>query len=102
MRIFGNKRIRTHRDTVPILVDHHDTKKHGQSEEEQPVNVVLDGLAYPRAEGEQEDLGEREESGPKNNIANGPSVFQRTKDKDQLRDDVDDYASQRPENVDNP
>jgi hypothetical protein len=63
---------------------------------------VLDGIAYLRAEGEQEDLGDREEHCPKNDIANGPSVFQRTKDQDQLRDDVDDCASQRPENVDDP
>jgi hypothetical protein len=47
-------------------------------------------------------LGNRKESSPENNIANGPSVFQRTKDQDQLRDDVDDCANQRPENVDDP
>ena len=63
---------------------------------------MLDGVAYRRAKGEQEDLCDRKEGSPKDDVANGPSVFQRTEDEDQLRDDVDDCANQRPENVYNP
>ena len=92
----------TYRDTVPILVDHHHTQKDGQSEEKQPINIMLDGVAYCRAESEQEDLRDREEGSPEDDIADGPSVFQRAEDKDQLRNDVYDSAGQRPENVDDP
>jgi hypothetical protein len=44
----------------------------------------------------------REKGGPEDDVADGPSVFQRTEDQDQLRDDIDDYANHRPENVDDP
>jgi len=60
---------------------------------------VLDGVTYRRAKGEQENLCNRKKGSPEDDIADGPPVFQRTEDEDQLRDDVDDCASQRPENV---
>lgn len=42
----------THRNTIPVLVDHHHTQKHAQCEEEKPVDIVLDGVTYRCAEGE--------------------------------------------------
>jgi hypothetical protein len=47
-------------------------------------------------------LCDREKGRPEDDIANGPSIFQRTEDQDQLRDDVNDRADQRPEYVDDP
>jgi hypothetical protein len=63
---------------------------------------MLDGVTYRRAKSEQEYLCNCEKGGPKDDIADGPSIFQGTKDQDQLRDDVDDDASQRPKKVDDP
>ena len=45
---------------------------------------MLDCIAYRRAKGEQEDLCNREESRPKDDITDGPSIFQRTEHQDQL------------------
>ena len=63
---------------------------------------MFDGVTYCRAKGEQENLCDCEKGRPEDDIADGPSIFQRTEDQDQLRDDVDDCANQRPENVDDP
>ena len=75
VRIHETAHAATHRDTVPILVDHHHAQKHAQCEKEQPVNVMLDGVAYRRAKGEQEDLCNREERRPEDNITDRPSIF---------------------------
>jgi len=63
---------------------------------------MLDGIAYRRTKGEQEDLCNREERRPEDNITDRPSIFQRTEHQDQLRYDVDDCANQGPEDVDDP
>lgn len=63
---------------------------------------MLNGIAYRRAEGKQEDLCNREESRPKDDITDRPSIFQRTEHQYQLRDDVDDCANQGPDDVDDP
>lgn len=54
------------------------------------------------AESKHENLGSDKERGAECNIADGPSVFQGSKDEDELRDDVDDNADQRPEEIYDP
>ena len=92
----------THRDAVPVFVDHHDAQEYAQREEEQAVDVVFDGVAYRRAAREQDNLRDGEERGAEHDVADRPAVLERAEDEDELRDDVDDGADQRPEDVDDP
>ena len=92
----------TYSDTVPVFVDHHDAEKHAQSEEEQAVDVVFDGVADGNAEGEQQNLREHPEARAEDDVADRPAVLEGTEDEDQLRHDIDDGADERPQDVDNP
>ena len=89
-------------DRVPVLVDHHDTEKHAESEEEETVNVVLDSIANCHAEGEEDNLGDSEEGGTKEDITNWPPVVECADHKDELRNDVYEDANGRPDKVDDP
>lgn len=63
---------------------------------------MLNSVADRHAEGEQEDLGDGEESSAKNNVADRPSVIEGTEHENELGHDVDDNADDRPEKVDYP
>lgn len=89
-------------DRVPVLVDHHDTEKHAESEKEETVNVVLDSIANCHAEGEEDNLCDSEERGTKEDITNWPPVVECADHKDELRNDVYDDANGRPDKVDDP
>ena len=69
---------------VPVLVDHHDTEKHAESEEEETVNVVLDSIANCHAEGEEDNLCDSEEGGAEEDITNWPPVVECADHKDEL------------------
>lgn len=92
----------TYRDTVPVLVDHHHAEKHTKREEEEPVDVVLDGVAYRDREGEEDDLRHGEERSAEDNVANRPTVFESAEDEDELRYDVDNAADEWPKDIDYP
>ena len=96
----GSKR--THRDAVPVFVDHHDAEEHAEREEEEAVDVVLDGVADSNREREEDDLRDGEERGAEHDVADRPAVLKRAEDKDELRDDVDDGTDEWPEDVDDP
>lgn len=63
---------------------------------------MLDSIADRHTECKQNDLGDGEEGGSEDDIANGPSVLKGAENKDKLWDDIDDGANEWPENVDDP
>lgn len=65
----------SHRNTIPVLIDHHNAQEHAKCEEEKAIDVVLDGVADRHAEGEHDDLGDSEEGGTEDDVANRPAVL---------------------------
>ena len=63
---------------------------------------MLDRITDRDAEREQEDLGNSEESSAEDNVTDGPSILKRAEHEDELRDNIDDGADKRPEDVNNP
>lgn len=63
---------------------------------------MLDGVTYGDTKGKQDDLGDGEERGAEDDVSNRPSVLKCAEDKDKLRDDVDNRANERPQDVDDP
>ena len=57
------------RDGVPILVDHHDGQQIADGGEEEPVQVMLDGVADGAAEDVEDHLADDEEQDPEPNVA---------------------------------
>lgn len=57
---------------------------------------MFDGIAYRYAESEQEDLGNGEEGGAKNDVTDGPPVVEGSEDEDELRNNIDDGADEGP------
>ena len=92
----------TYRDTVPVLVYHHDAEEHAKCEEEQAVDVMLDRVTYRNAEREQEDLPDGVEGDAKDDVTDGPAVLECLEDEHELRDGVDDDADHRPNQVYDP
>ena len=92
----------THSDAVPILVDHHHAEKHAKSEEEEPIDVMLDGVADCDRKGEEDDLRNGEERSTEDNVANRPAVLEGSEDEDELRYNVDNAADKWPKDVDYP
>lgn len=92
----------TYSNRVPVLVHHHDTEEDAELREEEPINIVLDCVAYGRAECEEDDHTNDPKGGAKDDIADGPAVLQRAEDENELRDNVDGHADERPEEVDDP
>jgi hypothetical protein len=90
----------SHRDVIPVLVHHHDAQEHAQSEEEESINIMLNGVADRNAEGEQKDLAASEEDGAEDDVADGPAVLEGTEDEDELGDDVHGDADDGPQKVD--
>lgn len=84
------------RNRIPVLVNHHHAEQHAKREDENAVDVVLDGVTNLNAEGEQNDLGDSKEGGAEQDVPNRPSVVQRPNDENQLCDDVDDHADHWP------
>jgi len=74
----------TYRDTVPVLVDHHDAQEHAQREEKEAIDVVFDGVADRDAESEQDHLSNGEERSPKYDVSDRPTVFKRSEHEDKL------------------
>lgn len=71
------------------LVDHHDCKQVANSRKEKPIEIVLDTIADDVAKDVEDDLSDDEEENSKDDIAQWPAVLQRTQDKDDLADEVD-------------
>jgi len=74
----------TYSDTVPVLVDHHDTQQHAKGEEKEAIDIVLDGVADRDAESEQDHLGNSEECGSEYDISDRPTIFKRSEHEDKL------------------
>jgi len=89
-------------DTVPVLVNHHDTEKHAQCEEEEAVDVVLYSVADGSGECKQKNLGNGEKRSAKGNVTDGPAIIKGAEDENELRDNVDNDADNGPEDVDHP
>lgn len=70
--------------TIPVLVHHHDSEEHAQSEKEDTVDVMRYSITNCDAEGEQDDTADDVESNAKDNVANHPAVVKSTDHKDQL------------------
>lgn len=94
--------MKTYRNTIPVLINHHDTQKHTKSEEENAVNVMFDSVADVDGKCEQEDLGDGEENGAKDDITEWPSVIQGAEYKNELRHHIDDSANKWPQDIDDP
>jgi hypothetical protein len=86
----------THGDGVPVLVHHHDGEEHAQGEEEEAVDVVLDGVADRDAKGKQKDLRRCKEQNTEDDAADGPAVVKRAEDEHELRDNVDGDTEEWP------
>lgn len=63
---------------------------------------MLDRITDRDAEREQKNLGNSEESSAEDNVTDGPSILKRAEHEDELRDNIDDGANKRPEDVNNP
>lgn len=74
----------THRDTVPVFVDHHNAQQNAQNEEEQVIQVMLDSVTNGDAESEQKNLSDRVERDSKDDIAEGPAVVKSPEYKNEL------------------
>lgn len=61
---------------------------------------MFDGIANRYAEGEEQDLSTSIESCAEDDVADGPPVLEGAEDQDELRDDVDWNADERPDDVD--
>lgn len=90
----------SHRDVIPVFVHHHDAQEDAQSEEEQSVDIMLDGVADRDTEGKQEDLATSEEDGAEDDVADGPAVLEGTEDEYELGNDVHGDADDGPQEVD--
>jgi hypothetical protein len=71
------------------LVDHHDCKQVADRRKEQPIEVVLGAIADNVAKDVQDDLSNHKEEHAEDDVAQRPAVLQRTHDKDNLADEVD-------------
>lgn len=92
----------SHRDAIPVFVHHHNAQEHTKREEEESVDVMLDSIANGDTESEQDDLRDGKECGAENDVSNRPSVLKCAEDENQLRDDVDDCADKRPQDINYP
>ncbi len=63
---------------------------------------MLDGVADSDREGEEDDLGNCEERGAEDNVANRPTVLKGAEHENELRYDVDDAADKWPKDIDDP
>jgi hypothetical protein len=88
-------------DTVLVLVNHYDTEKHAQCEEE-VVDIVLYSIADGSRGCKQKNLGNDGKCSAKDNVANRPAIIKGTEDKNELRDNVDNDTDNAPEDVDHP
>jgi len=61
---------------------------------------VFDGIANRYAESEEQDLSTSIESSAEDDVTDGPPVLEGAEDQDELRDDVDRNADERPDDVD--
>ena len=63
---------------------------------------MLDSVADGDAERKQNDLGDGKEGGAEHDVADWPPVLQGAEDEDELGNDVNNGANERPEDVDDP
>lgn len=63
---------------------------------------MFNRITNGHAEGEQDDLCNRKECSSENDVTDWPSVLECSEDKDKLRDNINDGANERPENVNDP
>jgi hypothetical protein len=77
----------------------HDGEEHAEGEEEDPVDVVRDGVADLHAERKEEDASDDEEGNAKQDVADDPTVVESADDEDELRHNVDHGADSGPDQV---
>jgi hypothetical protein len=92
-------REQTHRNTVPVFVDHHNTQQDTQSEEEQAIQVMRDGVTYGDAEREQKNLSDRIERDSKDDVTEGPAVVKSSEYKNELQYGICGDAQDGPDEV---
>jgi len=90
---------KTYGDTVPIFINHHHAQQYAKRKEEQPIDVVFNRIAYRNAKREQENLTSCVEGRAKDDITDRPPILEGTEDEDELGDDVNGDADERPEHV---
>lgn len=71
------------------LVNHHDSEEIADSREEEPIQIMLCSIADCAAENIENHLANDEEENAKADVSERPSILQRCRDKDDLRDDID-------------
>ena len=81
-----------YRDTIPVFVYHHHAQKHAQREEEEAIDVMLDGVANGRTEGEHDDLCDGEERCAEQDVSYWPTILKGPENEDKLGDDIDNSA----------
>lgn len=92
----SNKDVTTYGNAIPIFVNHHHAQEHAKSEEEQSIDIMLDGVANRHAESEEKNLGNSEKCCTKNNVTQGPTVIKRAEDENELWHDIDHSTNKRP------
>lgn len=71
-------------------------------EEKEPVDVVLDRVAYCDTECEQNYLRDGEECGTEDDITDGPAIVECAENEDELGNNIDYGANEGPEHVHDP
>lgn len=71
------------------LVDHHDRQQITDCCKEQPIQVMLDVLADPPAEGVKDHLADDEEEDPKGDMPEWPPILQRIYHQNDLHHHID-------------
>lgn len=74
------------------LVDHHHSQQVADSSKEQAIEVVVNRLTDPRAEGVENDLADDEEHRGGSEIPQRPAVLQSVHHEDDLHDEVDEQT----------
>jgi len=96
MTEWSDKDVRTYGNTIPVFVNHHHAQEHTKGEEEQSIDIVLDGVANCDAESEEKNLGDSKEGRSKNDVTEGPAIIKSTEDKNELRHNINHSTDERP------
>lgn len=98
--VLNRQQISWHKsESRTYLVHHHDRQQHAQTEEEDAVNVMTDGIANTSRECEEQHAADNVECDTENNVSNDPSIVQRANDEDKLRNGVEDDADSGEDEV---
>lgn len=89
-------------DRIPVLVHHHDGQEHAERAEESTVNVVLDRTADLLAKGVHQNETSDEEEQTEGDVSQWPSVIECSQHEQDLRDGVNEHASQWEDELNDP